>query len=89
VHQFSDCSPDLAEVFTSAPWIRVVQRVFQGAVDCPRIAWTLFDLSIPEWSLLFFVAAMILGIYQLTRLVLSVSRRPLGGDSSPRVLAGD
>ena len=89
VHQLSACSPDLVEVFTSAPWLDAVQRLFQGAVDCPRIAWTLFDLSIPEWSLLFFVAVMILGIYQLIRLVLSVSRRPLGGESAQRVLAGD
>jgi disulfide bond formation protein DsbB len=89
VYQFSACSPDLAEVFTRAPWQGFLQMMFQGAVDCPRIAWTLFDLSIPEWSLLFFVAVMIPAIYQLVRLVLSVSRRPLGGESSPRVLAGD
>lgn len=89
VYQFSACSPDLAEVFTSAPWPSVVQMMFQGAVDCPRIAWTLFDLSVPEWSLLFFVGVMIPGIYQLIRLVLSVGRRPLGGESANRVLAGD
>ncbi|MCY1186743.1 Disulfide bond formation protein B [compost metagenome] len=89
VYQFSACSPELAEVFTSAPWLRIAQIMFQGAVDCPRIAWTLFDLSIPEWSLLFFVAVMIPGIYQLIRLVLSALRRPLGDKSSHRVLVKD
>jgi hypothetical protein len=43
--------------------------MFKGTIDCAEISWTLFDLSIPEWSLLFFVSMMILGIYQLLRLV--------------------
>ena len=67
VHQLSACSPDLAEVFTSAPWLRVAQQLFQSAVDCPRIAWTLFDLSIPEWSLLAFVAYLGFSIVQFLR----------------------
>jgi len=49
----------------------------------------LFGLSIPEWSLLFFVAMMIVGVYQLLRLVRISVQRPLGGDSSHRALVGD
>ncbi|WVV49615.1 disulfide bond formation protein B [Pseudomonas sp. NA13] len=31
-----------------------MHRVLDGAVDCANVTWTLFDLSVPEWSLLFF-----------------------------------
>jgi disulfide bond formation protein DsbB len=41
--------------------------MFKGTIDCAQISWTLFDLSIPEWSLLFFISMMTLGIYQLLR----------------------
>ncbi|MGH8385420.1 MAG: disulfide bond formation protein B [Pseudomonas sp.] len=88
-HQLSTCVPDLTELFASAPWTCVVQLLFKDSVDCSQIAWTLFDLSIPEWSLLFFVALMILGVFQLLRLVRISLQRPLGGDSSHRPLVGD
>jgi disulfide bond formation protein DsbB len=45
----------------------VVRQMFKGTIDCAQISWTLFDLSIPEWSLLFFISMMTLGIYQLLR----------------------
>jgi disulfide bond formation protein DsbB len=89
LHQLSTCAPDLADLFASAPWKCVVQLMFKGAVDCAHISWTLFDLSIPEWSLLFFVAMLILGVYQLLRLVWITSQRPLSGESSHRPLMGD
>ncbi|KAA0978132.1 disulfide bond formation protein B [Pseudomonas sp. ANT_H12B] len=89
VQQLSGCSPNLAELFASTPWRCVVQRMFEGSADCAQISWTLFDLSIPEWSLLFFVAMMIVGIYQLLRLVWITCQRPLSGESSHRALTGD
>lgn len=83
------CSPNLTEVFANTPWDCIVQRLYEGTADCTQISWTLFDLSIPEWSLLFFVAMMIVGGYQLLRLVWIACQRPLSGESSHRVLAGD
>jgi disulfide bond formation protein DsbB len=87
--QLSTCPLNLTDLFAHAPWVDVVRQMFEGAVDCTRISWTLFDLSVPEWSLLFFIAMMALGIYQLVRLVWIAARRPLGGDSSHRVLLKD
>lgn len=89
VQQLSACSPNLADVYASTPWECVIQRLFKGTADCAHISWTLFDLSIPEWSLLFFVGMMILGGYQLLRLVWTACQRPLSGESSHPVLAGD
>jgi disulfide bond formation protein DsbB len=67
--RFARCLSDQGEPFGSAPWMCVLLRLFRGNSDCSEISWTLFDLSIPEWSLLFFVALLILSIYQLLRLV--------------------
>jgi disulfide bond formation protein DsbB len=65
--QLSACSPDLQDVGLNMPWTCIVKRLFKGTEECAEISWTLFDLSIPEWSLLFFVAMLILVIYQLLR----------------------
>jgi disulfide bond formation protein DsbB len=83
------CSSSLAEVFANTPWTCVVQRLFAGTADCGEISWTLFDLSIPEWSLLFFLAMLVLSFYQLLRQVWIVCRRPFSGESSHPALAGD
>lgn len=70
-------------------WWCVLHRVLTGTVDCANITWTLFDLSIPEWSLLFFLAASIAMTYLLLRLVWSALVRPLGGGTSQWVRAWD
>ncbi|MBV6824731.1 disulfide bond formation protein B [Pseudomonas sp. PD9R] len=89
VHELSVCATNLGELFASAPWMCVVRQMFKGTVDCAQISWTLFGLSIAEWSLLFFVGMTILGIYQLLRLVWITLQRPLSGESSHRGLVSD
>jgi protein dithiol:quinone oxidoreductase len=89
LQQVSTCSPHMADLFASNPWAYVVQQMFNGTADCTRISWTLFDLSLPEWSLLFFVAMTTLGVQQLLRVVWIACRRPLSGESSHPALAGD
>ncbi|POA29518.1 MULTISPECIES: disulfide bond formation protein B [unclassified Pseudomonas] len=89
VQHVSGCSPGLEGLFTDMSWLRVVERVFSGTADCAEISWTLFDLSIPEWSLLFFVGVTILGAYQIVRLVWYAYQRPPSGESSHRGRAGD
>ena len=84
--EFSDCSEQLKEMDS---WWCAVHRVLDGAVDCASITWTLFDLSIPEWSLLFFLAVTIVMIYMLLRLVWNALMRPLGGERSQLVRAMD
>jgi len=88
-HQLSTCTPDLGDLFASAHWMYVLQQMFKGTLGCAQISWTVFDLSIPEWSLLFFVAMMILAGHQLLRHVWSALRRPLSGESSHQALVGD
>ncbi|VVO07630.1 disulfide bond formation protein B [Pseudomonas fluorescens] len=89
VQRLSSCVPNLADLFANTPWLFVVRQMFEGTTECVHISWTLFDLSIPEWSLLFFVAMMILGVCQLLRLVWVACQRPLSGESSHQALVGD
>lgn len=83
------CSTNLADLFASHSWFSVVRQMFNGSADCAKISWTLFGLSVPEWSLLFLVAITILSVYQLLRLLRSAFRPPLSGESSHPALAGD
>ncbi|PWK43199.1 disulfide bond formation protein B [Pseudomonas sp. OV226] len=88
-HQLTMCSSSLESLHQNMPWVCRVTQMFKGEGDCDEISWTLFDLSIPEWSLLLFVAMTILGSYQLLRIVWLACERPLSGKSSHRVRMGD
>ncbi|WP_339527747.1 disulfide bond formation protein B [Pseudomonas mucidolens] len=67
--QLPNCWPSLQYMIEHlSPW-QALQLAFKGTVDCAEINWTLFDLSIPEWSLLFFVAMLMLGATQFSRLL--------------------
>jgi disulfide bond formation protein DsbB len=69
--QASDCWPSLHYMIENLSFWQALQLTVKGTVDCVEINWTLFDLSLPEWSLLFFVAMLILGIMQFSRLFFS------------------
>jgi disulfide bond formation protein DsbB len=78
----------LQQAFTCAPEPPIVslrcvlQQLFNSRETCVEISWTLFDLSVPEWSLMFFLLMTILCAYQLLRIVWRSWRRPLSGESS-------
>ncbi|MBC3205882.1 MULTISPECIES: disulfide bond formation protein B [Pseudomonas] len=87
--QMVKCTPAAEPLFSALPWVCALQRMFNGGADCAEISWTLFDLSIPEWSLLFFVAVSILAVYQLLRLAWNALQRPFSGEASHPVLLRD
>jgi len=89
LHHLAQCAPGTQELLSHLPWLCALGRMFNDSEDCAQLSWTLFDLSIPEWSLLFFVAMSILAVYQLLRLAWSALQRPLSGEPSHRALAGD
>ena len=69
--QAADCWPSLHYMIENLSFWQALQLTVKGTVDCVDINWTLFDLSLPEWSLLFFVAMLILGVMQFSQLLLS------------------
>ncbi|MGY2398509.1 disulfide bond formation protein B [Pseudomonas sp. SDO5271_S396] len=74
--QAGDCWPSLHYMIENLSLWQALQLTVKGTVDCVEINWTLFDLSLPEWSLLFFVAMLVLGGMQFSRLLLG-QRLPL------------
>ena len=66
--QAANCWPSLHYMIENLSFWQALQLTVKGTVDCAEINWTLFDLSLPEWSLLFFVAMLILGFMQFSQL---------------------
>lgn len=71
-----DCWPSLHHMIENLSFWQALQLTVQGTVDCMEITWTLFDLSLPEWSLLFFLGMLMLGVMQFSRLFLSQRMHP-------------
>ncbi|WDU62442.1 disulfide bond formation protein B [Pseudomonas poae] len=71
-----DCLPSLHHMIQNLSLWQALQATVKGTVDCVEINWTLFDLSLPEWSLLFFLGMLMLGILQFSRLFMSRRLRP-------------
>ncbi len=49
----------------SFPLVQALPLIFRGTGDCSKVQWTFLGLSIAEWSLLWFVAIAVVGIYLL------------------------
>ncbi|MFC6337187.1 disulfide bond formation protein B [Pseudomonas sp. CCM 7891] len=75
--QLPNCWPSLQHMIADLSFLEALKRAFQGGFDCVEINWTLFDLSLPEWSLLFFIGMLTLGAAQFSRLVFSQRFHPV------------
>ena len=53
--------------------------IYRGSEDCAHVHWTVFDLSIPELSLLAFLVLIALGLFQISR-SLNCYKLPRGCD---------
>lgn len=50
------CGPDLGFLMEAMPVTSVIRTVLTGAGECAKVDWTFLGLSMPEWSLAWFVA---------------------------------
>ena len=63
------CGFDLGYMLERFPLLKAFKLVWAGTSDCASITWTFLGLSMPAWTLVFFVGFMALGIVLLfTRL---------------------
>ncbi|GIZ10870.1 disulfide bond formation protein B [Pseudomonas sp. NCCP-436] len=65
--QLEACLPSLEFMMQALPMQDIVRLVFQGSADCAEVNWTLFGMSIPEWSLLAFIGMLGFCLLQLLR----------------------
>jgi disulfide bond formation protein DsbB len=50
-----DCGPGLSWMWDTLPVNDVIRKVFTGSGECAKVDWTLIGLSMPEWTLIWFV----------------------------------
>ena len=65
--QLPACLPNLDYMMEALPFQEIVRLVLHGSADCAEVNWTLFGMSVPEWSLLGFVAMLVFCLFQLVR----------------------
>lgn len=61
------CSPSLSYMLEHMPFNETLKHLFEGNSDCGLIEWSWLDLSIPAWTLIFFVGFCILAIINFRR----------------------
>ena len=65
--QLMICQPDLAQLWNNLSLGDLFTSVYRGTEACAHIQWTLFDLSIPELSMLAFAGLAALSLFQWVR----------------------
>jgi len=65
--QVPACGPPLSFMMEANPFTDVIRQVLTGSGECANVDWTFLGMSMPAWSLLWFVL--------LTLLVLSAAFR--------------
>lgn len=58
--QVPACGPGLAYMLEQFPLMRMLEKVLAGSGECAESAWTFLGLTIPGWSLVWFV---LLGLF--------------------------
>ena len=61
--QVPQCGPDLAFMLKNLPLSRTVEKLFTGAGQCAVVDWSFLGLSIAEWSLGWFAAFVLYGLW--------------------------
>ena len=57
-----ECGPGLDYMLGAFPLTQVIEMVLRGSGECAEVQWTFLSLSIPEWTLLVFVAFALFGL---------------------------
>ncbi len=65
--QVPECGVDLAYMLESFPIAETLRMVLTGSGECAEIQWRFLGLTIPEQTLLVFVALVVLVLYQILR----------------------
>ena len=61
--QAPECGPGLEYMLSVFPLADVVEMVLRGSGECAEVQWTFLSLSIPEWTLLVFIAFVLFGLW--------------------------
>jgi len=59
------CGPGYDYMREAFPLTEVVWMALQGSGDCAKVQWQFLGLSIPGWTILFFIAVSIVALFLL------------------------
>ena len=65
--QLPACGPGLDYWLDTFPLKEVMVKVFRGSGECAVVDWTFLGFSLPEWTLVAFVALAAVALWQLLR----------------------
>lgn len=57
------CGPNLGYMLKTLPLFDVIKRVFTGSGDCAIVHWRFLGLSMPGWTLIWFVLLGVFGVW--------------------------
>ena len=66
-----ECGPGLSYMLNKFPLFDVFEKIFRGSGECAEVGWTLLNLSIAGWSLVWFV---LLGVFAVCVAVIARKR---------------
>ena len=61
----ASCLLNLQYLLDTQPYLKVIAMILAGSAGCSQITWTLFGISLPEWSLLAFAGVSLFALYYL------------------------
>lgn len=67
VDQLPSCLPSLEYMMDALPFQEIARLVLHGTAECAEVNWTLLGMSIPEWTLLAFIAMALFTLWQTLR----------------------
>ena len=78
-----ECGPGLEYMLGAFPLTDVIEMVLRGSGECAEVQWTFLSLSIPEWTLLTFIAFTLFGLWLIAgRTGAAAKRRPGGAGAA-------
>lgn len=61
----ASCLENLRYLLDTQPYLKVLSLILAGGAGCSEITWSLFGISLPEWSLLAFSGMSLFALYYL------------------------
>lgn len=75
--QVPECGPGLEYMLDAFPFSQALSMILTGSGECAEIQWRLLGLSIPEWSLVWFLIFLVAGLVS----IFYIHRKAVIGDS--------
>ncbi len=65
--QVPACGPGLDYMLEVFPLKKVLETVFKGSGECAEVSWTLWQISMPGWSLIWLIILTVLALTLMLR----------------------